>query len=270
MLDTWCVEEGSYDKRFQRNLILFWMLLCCVLVFFMQCGFLCLESGMSRAKISINVAIKNLADFTISVVIFWAVGFSLVFGNMADPNIGDQTFLLFQSLFCGTATTIVSGAVAERMPFRTYLILSIALSVLIYIVVCQWVWGGSLDAARVGWLQARGFVDFAGAGVVHMTGAFVALAFLLRVGPRLGRFDEHGNPKPIPGSDLARAMLGVFLVWIGWMGFNGGSFFALHEDVAMVILNTIMGGAAGVCAAILVGWYFFNVPRAEFVLVGVL
>lgn len=231
-----------------------WMLLCCILVFFMQCGFLCLESGMSRAKNSINVAIKNLVDFTLSVVIFWAVGFSLVFGRPPDASSGELTFLLFQSLFCGTATTIVSGAIAERMPFRTYIILSTVLSACIYVAVCQWVWGGSLEPANSGWLQKLGFVDFAGAAVVHMTGAFVALAFLIQVGPRLGRYDQAGNPKTIPGSDVTRAMLGVFFIWIGWMGFNGGSFIGLHADVAHVIINTILGGAAGAFATILVGW----------------
>lgn len=254
----------------QSQIDTLWVLLCCILVFFMQCGFLCLESGLSRAKNSINVAIKNLADFTISVVLFWAMGFALVFGRQAAPNTGEITFLLFQSLFCGTATTIVSGAIAERMPFRTYLVLSTVLSAVIYVVVCHWAWGGNLEVANAGWLQARGFVDFAGASVVHMTGAFVALAFLIQVGPRLGRYDQQGNAKPIHGSDVTRAMLGVFFIWIGWMGFNGGSYFALHEGVAHVVLNTIIGGASGAFAAIFVGWLIFDVPRAEFVIIGVL
>jgi len=252
----------------QSQIDIFWVLTSCVLVFLMQCGFLSLESGMSRAKNNINVAIKNLTDFTLSVTVFWLIGSFLIFQRPFDLTANEASFLLFHSLFCGTATTIVSGAVAERMGFPTYLIGSLVLSGFIYVVICQWVWGGALDPAHSGWLEARGFVDFAGSSVVHMTGAFVALGFLLRLGPRNGRYDANGRLRLIPGADMTSAMQGVFLIWIGWLGFNGGSYLGFHEDVPHVLIKTILGGAAGVVGATAVGWSVFKIPRAEYMITG--
>ncbi|MBT6227503.1 MAG: hypothetical protein HOI47_12715, partial [Candidatus Scalindua sp.] len=188
----------------------FWVLICAGLVFLMQAGFTCLESGLTRSKNSINVAIKNITDFGISTILFWAFGFAMMFGESVNGWIGStqfclslddgswtSTFFLFEIMFCATAVTIVSGATAERLRFRSYIIISIILSGMIYPVFGHWVWNGIQSGTASGWLAQIGFVDFAGSTVVHSVGGWVALAALLIIGPREGRFPRVGAHRKI-------------------------------------------------------------------------
>ncbi|MFN3986578.1 MAG: ammonium transporter [Rhodocyclaceae bacterium] len=246
-----------------------WVLLCAGLVFVMQAGFLCLESGLTRSKNAINVAVKNVADFAVASLLFWCVGFGLMFGTSFGGVIGSSrfglgdgvpaepallAFVLFQMMFCATAATIVSGAVAERMHFAVYLLVSALVAGLIYPVFGHWAWGGSAGG-ELGWLAALGFVDFAGSTVVHGLGGWVALAAVLLVGPRSGRFVPGEAPRVIPGGNLPLAMLGVLLLAFGWFGFNGGSTFAFVASVPMIMINTALAAAAGVVAGIVLGWW---------------
>lgn len=237
-----------------------WVLFCACLVFLMQPGFMCLESGLTRSKNSINVAVKNLADFAISAFCFWLLGYGLMFGSSKlglwgqdyfgydwrEPN--QICFLIFQIMFCGTATTIVSGAIAERIHFRAYVAIAMMISGLIYPICGHWVWNGLHNGESLGWLGKLGFLDFAGSTVVHGTGAWVSLALLFHLGARAGRF-ENGVSRPIHGSNLIMSVLGAMLLWMGWFGFNAGSTFAFNEQVPGILLNTVMAGVAGMIAA---------------------
>ena len=251
----------------QQHIDFLWILICSVLVFIMQAGFLLLETGLTRRKNSINVAIKNLADFCVTTVVFWAVGFALMFGATRAGWFGDTGFLvdfsvrdkmfsaffLFQVMFCGAAVTIMSGAIAERMRFSSYLIAAFVVSGLIYPVFGHWAWGGVDEGATNGWLNSMGFVDFAGSSVVHSVGGWVSLAVLLIIGPRSGRFSADGTPRRIRPSNLPIATLGVVFLFVGWLGFNGGSTLALHQNVAHIILNTVIAGSTGAISAGLLG-----------------
>jgi Amt family ammonium transporter len=244
-----------------------WILVCTGLVFAMQAGFLCLESGLTRSKDAINVALKNMTDFSVSLLLFWAFGFALMFGAseagwfgtshffvpMAGQSSGLTTTFLFQAMFCATAATIVSGAVAGRMRFAAYIIITLIVSGLVYPVFGHWAWGGAIEGPA-GWLAARGFVDFAGSTVVHGVGAWAGLAAILVIGPRIGRFPKDQAPKPVPGSNMPMAMLGTLLLWMGWIGFNGGSTLEMNGEVAGIIGNTFLSGAAGMLTALVVGW----------------
>ena len=259
-----------------------WLLISAAFVFLMQAGFICLESGLTRAKNSINVAVKNLADFTISVVLFWIVGFALLFGESLDGWMGLSgwahplsssdpwytAFFLFQVMFCATAATIVSGAVAERMRFKGYVLITILISGLIYPIFGHWSWNGAAEGVRIGWLGAKGFVDFAGSTVVHSVGGWIALAALILVGPRTGRFQEHGVIRKITGSNLPVSVLGIVLLWFGWFGFNGGSTFSLNEQVPGIIVNTLLAGAGGGVVTLTLGWTFRKRPDVEFLMNG--
>ncbi len=240
---------------------LIWILICGGQVLLMQAGFCLLESGMARAKNSINVAAKNIADFCIACLAFWIVGFGLMFGESFGGWIGlpagltpsiqrpeTIAFLFFQTVFCGTATTIISGATAERISFRGYLIVCVLVSAIIYPIGGHWVWGdallgGGALGGNAGWLQAIGFVDFAGSTVVHSVGAWVSLAAILIVGPRLGRFSCKRGA--INGSNLPSAVVGVVVLWFGWLGFNGGSTFGLTASVPLILVNTSLAAASG-------------------------
>ncbi len=248
-----------------------WVMLCAVLVILMQAGFMCLESGLTRSKNSINVAIKNLADFSVSIVLFWLLGYALMFGdswlgwlgisgfmfeaNQATPQY--NVFFLFQTVFCGTAVTIISGAVAERMRFQAYLLVTVLVSGFIYPIFGHWSWNGANVGQFTGWLGELGFVDFAGSTVVHSIGGWVSLAVVIIIGPRIGRFPKNKNQaaREIPGHSLPIAILGVWLLWIGWFGFNGGSFLSLEQGIGGVLLNTLLGGAGGMFAGMLMSWY---------------
>lgn len=260
-----------------------WILLCSGLVFIMQPGFMCLESGLTRSKNSINVAIKNLTDFGISVTCFWGFGFALMFGASFFGLIGhshfflatdlrpfDAAFFLFQAMFCGTATTIVSGAVAERMRFAAYLFVVSLVSGFIYPIFGHWAWNGVETGTLIGWLGERGFVDFAGSTVVHSIGGWVSLATLLVIGPRTGRFPPGRPPEKIHGSNLPLSVLGAMLIWFGWFGFNGGSTLALNEQVAGIIVNTVLASVAGMVTALVIGWYFRGIANVESLINGTL
>ncbi|MDO6562954.1 ammonium transporter [Amphritea sp. 1_MG-2023] len=242
---------------------LLWILFSSMLVFVMQAGFLCLESGLVRSKNSINVAAKNITDFLISSTIFWALGFALMFGDSDAGLIGTSGFLfgddasplqlgffLFQMMFCGTAATLVSGAVAERMSYLGYIITTVIISLLIYPIVGHWVWGGLASGVATGWLEISGFIDFAGSTVVHSVGGWVALAAIIVIGPRVGRFDQQ--KESIPGSNIPIAMLGAMLIWFGWFGFNGGSTLAWTDAIPGILLNTCLAAFWGGIAAIVI------------------
>jgi Amt family ammonium transporter len=260
---------------------IFWVLICAGLVFLMQAGFTCMESGLTRSKNSINVAIKNITDFGISTILFWSFGFALMFGATGGGWIGSTgfflsldtgswqiSFFLFEIMFCATAVTIVSGATAERLRFRSYIIISIILAGLIYPVFGHWVWSGIQIGKPSGWLGTMGFVDFAGSTVVHSVDGWVALAALLVIGPRTGRFPPVGAHMKIHGSNLPLSVLGVLLLWIGWFGFNGGSTLALNDQVAGIITNTFLAGASGAMVTLAIGWIIRKQADAELVIFG--
>ena len=263
-----------------------WLVICTVLVLLMQAGFTCLETGLVRAKNSINVALKNVTDFCLASLGFWAVGFGLMFGATEHgllglsgffPSVGSReplsdvwvlAFFFFQLAFCSTAVTIFSGAVAERMSFRSFVIASVLLAVLIYPVTGHWAWGGLLSGEPSGWLERLGFLDFAGSTVVHSVGGWVALAAVLLLGPRLGRFGREG--KTIEPHNMPMAALGMFLIFIGWFGFNGGSTLAFNASVPVVLVNTLLAAAAGGAAAMALTWIRHGRPNPSSVLNGVL
>lgn len=258
------------------------MLLCAALVFAMQVGFLCLESGLTRSKNAINVAVKNISDFAVACLLFWLLGFGLMFGESLGGWVGSShfgvlggieahaaigAFVLFQLMFCATATTIVSGAVAERMRFSVYLALSAAVAAVIYPVFGHWAWGGVLGMPG-GWLAGLGFIDFAGSTVVHSLGGWVALAAVIVIGPREGRFVAGEVPQVIPAGNLPVAMMGVLLLFFGWFGFNGGSTLALNHAVAPIMINTALAGASGIVVGILVGWRLHGYCEVMYALNG--
>ena len=228
---------------------------------FMQAGFCLLETGFSRAKNSINVAIKNLVDFLISSLAYWAFGFALMFGVSYEGFFGTTRFalgeeapvallgtFLFQLMFCSTATTIISGAVAERIRFGAYLITALFVSAIVYPIFGHWAWGGALDGVREGWLARLGFIDFAGSTVVHSIGGWVALALCIKLGARIGRFSP--NTAPPTAHNLPMATIGVLILWFGWFGFNAGSGLGLTDQVPLILLNTNLAAAAGGLAAL--------------------
>ncbi len=245
---------------------LLWVILSASLVFLMQAGFLCLEAGSTRSKNIINVVIKNISDVGLSVLCFWLFGYGLMFGHsysgwigISDlaPEVGQgdvwtTVFFLFQAMFCSTAVTIVSGAVAERMRFRAYLAIALFISGIIYPVFGHWAWSGLEAGEHWGWLGQLGFVDFAGSTVVHSVGGWVSLAAVIVVGPRIGRFSRKRRWPLLVGYDLPLALLGTLLLWLGWFGFNGGSVLALTGQVPGIIANTVLAGSAGLVTPIVI------------------
>ncbi|QDU08008.1 ammonium transporter [Gimesia aquarii] len=262
------------------------LFLCAVLVLFMQSGFAMVESGFNSSKNTINILFKNLMDVCAGVLIYYAIGYGLMypgdngngyfgFGQFGIGEAGDagpgvlhpQVDFLFQVAFAATAATIVSGAVAGRMKFSSYLIYSIVLTGIIYPISGYWKWGG-------GWLDAKGFYDFAGSIVVHAVGGFAGLAGALVLGPRIGRFKE-GKSSPIPGHNIAQATLGVFILWVGWYGFNPGSQLAFAgtdntNAVMLIATNTTLAAATGGVAAMVLGWLMYGKPDISMALNGVL
>lgn len=232
-----------------------WVVLAGILVFFMQAGFALLESGTSRAKNSVNVIMKNYMDVCVCSVIFWALGYGLMFGANASGWFGsshflpaelsewDWTFLFFQMMFAATATTIASGAMAERVQFHAYLIGACVIAGFIYPVFGSWAWGSHYDGS--GWLSNMGFIDFAGSTVVHSMGGWIALAAIIVLGPRLGRFAHNGETRRIPGHNLSMVALGGFILWFGWFGFNAGSTVEANTSVGKIALNTHLAACCG-------------------------
>jgi Amt family ammonium transporter len=253
-----------------------WILVCTALVFFMQAGFCCLEAGTVRAKNSINVALKNVTDFLIATFCFFLVGYSIMFGTSMYNGLfgkpvfflagaGNQDYIpfLFQLVFCGTSATIVSGAVAERLRFLPYILFSSILTFIVYPIFGHWAWNSA------GWLAKLGYHDFAGSSVVHMVGGFSALAGLIILGPRQGRFKSKGKPVDFPGSDIPMVALGTFILYFGWVGFNGGSA-PFGEKTGLIILNTFLGGAFGGLILLLAGWAFKGVTVTYSIMNGIL
>ena len=270
-------------QQIQSHLDVVWVMVASGLVFFMQAGFTCLETGLVRAKNSINVALKNISDVVICTVGYWLFGFGLMFGSSAFGLVGADSFMLighhdpagyayfvFQAVFAGTAVTIVSGAMAERVRFHSYLIAAAVIGGIIYPVYGHWAWGAGLLGGNGGWLGRLGFVDFAGSSVVHSIGGWVGLAGAIQLGPRLGRFDENGNPQPIIGHNIALASVGVFILWFGWFGFNGGSTLVGNESIAKIILNTLLSASFGGATAFMISIVRTHKARVEAMLNGIL
>lgn len=274
-----------------------WTLLAAMLVFFMQPGFALVEAGLTRSKNTANILMKNFCDFMTGSVLYWLIGFGLMFhgfgwdaflfeGNFLgedgiwrmseDATIPAETFLIFQTVFAATTATIVSGAMAERTKFSMYLLYSIVISGLIYPIEGSWSWGG-------GWMSDLGFHDFAGSTVVHATGGILALAGAMVLGPRLGKYkkvkDANGKPKTqvraIPGHNLALCGLGVFILWMGWFGFNPGSTIAAEGaanalSISHIMLTTNMAAAVGGLTALVYTWLVDGKPSLSMVCNGVL
>lgn len=270
----------------QGNLNAIWVLIASILVIFMNAGFAMLEAGLCRQKNAVNILAKNLIVFALATIAYWAVGFSLMFGNSENPFIGlggwflggsSETyglspfpaglpvpvFFLFQAAFAGTAATIVSGAVAERIKFTDFLIFSIVLVGIFYPITGHWVW------SPVGWLATLGFKDFAGSTVVHSVGGWAALVGAIILGPRLGKFVE-GRPGAIPGHNLSIATLGCLILWIGWFGFNPGSQLAADQACAYIAVITNLGAAAGGITATFTSWFKDSKPDLSMVINGIL
>lgn len=261
-----------------------WTLIAAALVFFMQAGFAMVETGLTRAKNAINIMMKNLMDFCVGSIAFWAIGFGLMFGVtttgwfgttgffLSDYSSGGDpwvlAFWMFQVVFAATAATIVSGAMAERTKFSGYLIYSVIISAFIYPIFGSWVWGGLFNGK--GWLESLGFIDFAGSTAVHSVGGWSALAGAIVLGPRIGKYTKDGRIKPILGHNMPLAALGVFILWMGWFGFNPGSTTAANKDIAMIFVNTNLAAAAGAIFAMTVSWIKFGKPEVGMSLNGAL
>lgn len=254
--------DNAVEQVIELNLNTVWVVMAAALVFFMQAGFALLESGMSRSKNAVNVMMKNYMDVCLGSLLFWLVGYGIMFGEnfsgfigmshfaLVDAEQWDYSLLLFQTMFAATAVTICSGAMAERTKYDAYLFAACGIIVVIYPVFGSWVWGGLYGGS--GWLAELGFIDFAGSTVVHSIGAWCALAGIIVLGPRTGRFArEDGSARNIPGHNLSLVALGGFILWLGWFGFNGGSTLAASADIGLIILNTQLAAAAGAVGALL-------------------
>ncbi len=259
-----------------------WILIAAMLVFIMQAGFAMVEAGMTRSKNTANILMKNLLDFSVGSLLFWAIGFGVMFGTgtfvgnldffgLSDweglGDVPDVAFLVFQTMFCATAATIVSGAVAERTKFSAYLIYAAVIFGVIYPISGHWAWGG-------GWLADLGFHDFAGSAIVHSLGGWLAFVGAWVLGPRIGKYVK-GKVKAIPGHNITIAALGVFILWFGWFGFNPGSQVAASTPgdslaISMTFLTTNLAAAAGAVAAMITAWIRYGKPTVSLSLNGVL
>ena len=271
-----------------------WVIDCAILVFIMQAGFMCMETGLSRYKNSINVALKNAADFGVAVVIFWIFGFGLMFGKSYNGIIGTDlfffktnvaeymTYFVFQAMFVATAATIISGAVAERMKFNGYLIITILATGIIYPIVGHWAWSSSYlnnmdpvnqlltvtnEIKTTGWLTDIGFVDFAGSTIVHSVGGWIALSAVLILGPRIGKYSDSNRGK-FTGSSFPLAVLGTLILWFGWFGFNGGSNGAMDETVPLILINTFLAASFGLLTGLSISFILFKKPEPYYIILG--
>ena len=255
-----------------------WILISGILVFFMQAGFTLLESGMTQSKNAVNIAMKNFMDISVATITFWAVGYGLMYGAKTagiislgsdiwfNPGAGAHD-VFFQLVFAATAATIVSGAIAGRTKYSTYIIFTVFMTAIIYPISGGWQWYG--DGA---WLADMGFIDFAGSSIVHAVGGVAALVAAIMVGPRLGKFGKDGSVNAIPGSNLLLGTLGVFILWLGWFGFNGGSQLAWGGDdsvyASAVVMATQIAAAAGGLGALITSWIWFGKPSLSQTLNG--
>ena len=276
------------------NIDTLWVIDCAILVFIMQAGFMCMETGLSRHKNSINVALKNAADFGVSVVIFWIFGFGIMFGTSYNGFFGTDlfffktdkaeymTYFVFQAMFVATAATIISGAVAERMKFNGYLIMTVLATGILYPIVGHWAWSSSYlskyDTASqllnaygsvktTGWLSEMGFVDFAGSTIVHSVGGWIALAAVIILGPRIGKYSDANKGK-FTGSSFPLAVLGTLILWFGWFGFNGGSNGAMDETVPLILINTFLAAAFGLLTGLGISYIKFKKPDPFYIILG--
>ncbi len=275
-------DLASQIGEVAKHLDWFWTCVAAFLVFFMQAGFAFVESGMTRAKNAVNILMKNVADLAIGAVGFWAIGFGLMFSGefyefFLNPDVNSfgedanwmYSFLIFQTVFAATAATIVSGAVAERTKFSAYLIFSVIITAIIYPIQGAWAWGGLWHGG--GWLEGMGFIDFAGSTVVHSVGGWAALAGAIVLGPRRGKYNADGSMNAIIGHNMPMAALGVFILWLGWFGFNSGSTTSMDGgNFARIAVTTNLSAAAGALVAMFVSWYRFGKPDISMTLNGAL
>ena len=270
--------------KLTSNIDTLWVIDCAILVFIMQAGFMCMETGLSRYKNSINVALKNAADFGVSVVIFWIFGFGIMFGTSYNGFFGTDlfffktekaeymTYFVFQAMFVATAATIISGAVAERMKFNGYLIMTVLATGIIYPVVGHWAWSSSYltkygSVKSTGWLSDLGFIDFAGSTIVHSVGGWIALAAVIILGPRIGKYSEANKGK-FTGSSFPLAVLGTLILWFGWFGFNGGSNGAMDEAVPLILINTFLAAAFGLLTGLTISYFKYKKPDPFYIILG--
>jgi len=269
--------------NFSTSIDTIWVLIATALVFFMQAGFAMVETGFTRAKNAGNIIMKNIMDFSVGSLIFWVLGFSIMFGNdiggfigkidilsagsfeHLDLNIPKEAFLIFQTVFCATAATIVSGAMAERTKFISYLLYSFVISAIVYPIVGHWIWGG-------GWLAQLGFHDFAGSTVVHSLGGWAALMGAWVIGPRIGKYTKDGKPNVIKGHSLTLGALGVFILWFGWFGFNPGSTLSGTDftSIAHIFVTTNLAAAMSAITAMIISWIRYGKPDVSMTLNGAL
>jgi Amt family ammonium transporter len=277
-------DDPITAETVQSNLNFVWTLVAAFLVFFMQAGFAMVEAGFTRAKNCCNIIMKNLMDFGVGAFGFFVLGFGLMFGVSATGWFGSSSFMLadfavdgdpwvyaffmFQLVFAATAATIVSGAVAERTKFSTYLIFSALITAVIYPVFGSWAWGSLYKGS--GWLEAMGFIDFAGSTVVHSVGGWAALAGAIVVGPRLGKFSKKGKARAIPGHSIPLASLGVFILFFGWFGFNAGSTTTGDSSIGLIAVTTALAAGAGILSTSLYTWLRFGKPDVGMTLNGCL
>ncbi len=270
-------EEINNATKIAINTV--WTLLAAFLVFFMQAGFAMVETGLTRAKNASNIIMKNLMDFAIGSLAFFAVGYALMFGtdfggliglsgffgqDSVDRGIPIEAFIIFQTVFAATAATIVSGAMAERTKFISYVVYSGVISLVIYPIVGHWIWGG-------GWLSKLGMIDFAGSTVVHSVGGWAALVGAAILGPRIGKYNKDGKPNAIPGHSITLAALGVFILWFGWFGFNPGSTLSgVDGGIGRIAMTTNLAAAAGALVVMIITWVRFKKPDVSMTLNGAL
>ena len=269
------IDSGAITLQ----LDLIWLFIGSFLVFFMQAGFAMLTAGLTRSKNAANLLMKNLMDFCFGALLFFSIGFGLMYGDSAGGFIGTSNFFLsevpisidgafgyvdflFQLMFAAAAATIVAGAVAERLKFSTYIIYSCIMTAIIYPISGHWHWGG-------GWLSQMGFIDFAGSTIVHAVGGFASLIAAYILGPRIGKFNKDGSSNVIPGHSLTLTALGVFILWMGWFGFNSGSTLSgMNPGLAFVAVTTTLSAAAGAVSALIVNWLKTGHPATEMALNG--
>jgi len=264
------VTVESLAGAIKDDMGMLWMLIAGILVFFMQAGFTLVESGMTRSKNAVNIAMKNLLDIAVGSLTYWFVGYSLMYGDTSNGWFfwsgimqGEGADLFFQTMFAATAATIVSGAIAGRTKYSTYIVFSIVMTAIIYPIAGGWEWNGGWLNNTDGFMPAE-FIDFAGSSIVHAVGGFAALIAAYMVGPRIGKFVD-GKVMPIPGHNQILATLGVFILWLGWFGFNGGSQLAWGGDDAVgaskVVLITNLAAAAGALGALITTWVWYGKPH---------
>ena len=264
------ITVESLAGAIKDDMGMLWMLIAGILVFFMQAGFTLVESGMTRSKNAVNIAMKNLLDIAVGSLTYWFVGYSLMYGDSTNGWFfwsglmqGEGADLFFQTMFAATAATIVSGAIAGRTKYSTYIIFSIVMTAIIYPIAGGWEWNGGWLNDTDGFMPAE-FIDFAGSSIVHAVGGFAALVAAYMVGPRIGKYID-GKVMPIPGHNQILATLGVFILWLGWFGFNGGSQLAWGGDDAVaastVVLITNLAAAAGALGALITTWIWYGKPN---------